>query len=68
MKLHDNVGSDKNNKNTTHDSYGRCLTCCLFMIVPENKFSHNLKVHHGFILKRSYHGGKNIALRAEKQI
>ena len=43
------------------------LTCCPSTLVPENKFSHNLKAHHGFIQKLSHHGGKTTAY-AEKQI
>ena len=39
------------------------LTCCSSTLVPENKFSHNLKAHHSFKQKLSHHGGKNMKKR-----
>ena len=44
------------------------LSYCPSSHVPENKFSHRLKEHYGFVPKLSHHGGKTIALWAEKHM
>ena len=42
------------------------LTSCSSGLVPESKLSHSPEAQSGFVPKLSRHGGKNIALRAEK--
>ena len=46
------------------EAYGP--TCCSFGLVPESKLSHHPKDQYGFVPKLSHHGGKKLALRAEK--
>ena len=41
-------------------------TFCSSGLVPKSKLLHNPEVQYGFVPKHSLHGGKNIALRAEK--
>ena len=41
-------------------------TSCSFGLVPKSKLLHNPEAQDGFVPKHSLHGGKNIALRAEK--
>ena len=48
------------------EAYG--LKYCTFSLVLESKLSHRLKVQFCFVPKLSHHGGKNIALRAEKSL
>ena len=42
------------------------LTSCPSGLVPKSELLHNPEVQYGFVPKHSLHGGKNIALRAEK--
>ena len=44
------------------------LSYCPVTIVPESKLSHMATAHYGLVSKLSHHGGKNIALRAEKPL
>ena len=44
------------------------LTSCSSVLVPKSKLLHSPKAQYGFVPKHSLHGGKNIALRAEKPI
>ena len=44
------------------------LSCCSSAFVAESELSHNVEAHHGLIPKPVHHGGKNIALRAEKPL
>ena len=37
-------------------------------LVPKSKLLHSPEAQHGFVPKHSLHGGKNIALRAQKPI
>ena len=39
---------------------------CSSGLVPKSKLLHMPEVQYGFVPKHSHHGGKNIALRAEK--
>ena len=39
---------------------------CPSGLVPKSKLLHRPKAQYGFVPKHSLHGGKNIALRAEK--
>ena len=39
---------------------------CLSSLVPKSKLLHRPETQYGFVPKHSLHGGKNIALRAEK--
>ena len=41
-------------------------TSCSSGLVPKSKLSHSPEAQYGFVPKHSLHGGKNIALRAEK--
>ena len=41
-------------------------TSCPSGLVPKNKLLHSPETQYGFVPKLSLHGGKNIALRAEK--
>ena len=41
---------------------------CPFGLVPKSKLLHSPEDQNGFVPKLSLHGGKNIALRAEKPI
>ena len=41
-------------------------TFCSSGLVPKSKLLHNPEAQYGFVPKHSLHGGKNIALRAEK--
>ena len=41
-------------------------TSCSSGLVLKSKLLHNPEVQSGFVPKRIHHGGKNIALRAEK--
>ena len=43
-------------------------TSCSFGLVPKSKLLHRPETQYGFVPKHSLHGGKNIALRAEKPI
>ena len=43
-------------------------TSCSSGLVPKSTLLHNPEVQYGFVPKHSLHGGKNIALRAEKPI
>ena len=43
------------------------LTSCSSVPVPKSKLLHRPEAQYGFVPKHSLHGGKNIALRAEKQ-
>ena len=43
-------------------------TFCSSGLVPKSKLLHRPKAQYGFVPKHSLHGGKNIALRAEKPI
>ena len=42
------------------------LTSCSSVLVPKSKLLHRPETQYGFVPKHSHHGGKNIALRAEK--
>ena len=42
------------------------LSCWPVTVVPESELSHTATAHYSFVPKLSHHGGKNIALRAEK--
>ena len=42
------------------------LTSCSSSLVPKSKLLHKPEAQYGFVTKLSLHGGKNIALRAEK--
>ena len=42
------------------------LTSCSSVLVPKSKLLHRPETQYGFVPKHSLHGGKNIALRAEK--
>ena len=44
------------------------LASCSSGLVPKSKLLHRPKAQYGFVPKHSLHGGKNIALRAEKPI
>ena len=44
------------------------LTSCSSGFVLKSKLLHSPEAHYGFVPKLSLHGGKNIALRAEKPI
>ena len=44
------------------------LTPCSSGLVPKNKLLHSPETQYGFVPKLSLHGGKNLALRAEKPI
>jgi hypothetical protein len=37
-------------------------------LVPKSKLLHSPEAQHGFVPKHSLHGGKNLALRAQKPI
>ena len=37
------------------------------VLVPKSKLLHRPEAQYGFVPKHSLHGGKNTALRAEKQ-
>ena len=41
-------------------------TFCLSGLVPKSKLLHSPEAQYGFVPKHSLHGGKNLALRAEK--
>ena len=41
-------------------------TSCSSGLVPKSKLLHRPEAQYGFVPKHSLHGGKNIALRAEK--
>ena len=41
-------------------------TFCSSCLVPKSTLLHNPEAQYGFVPKHSLHGGKNIALRAEK--
>jgi hypothetical protein len=41
-------------------------TSCFYVLVPKSKLLHRPEKQDGFVPKHSHHGGKNIALRAEK--
>ena len=41
-------------------------TSCSSGLVPKSKLLHSPETQYGFVPKHSLHGGKNIALRAEK--
>ena len=41
-------------------------TSCSSVLVPKSKLLHRSQAQYGFVPKHSLHGGKNIALRAEK--
>ena len=41
-------------------------TSCSSVLVPKCKLLHRPEAQYGFVPKHSLHGGKNIALRAEK--
>ena len=41
-------------------------TFCFYVLVPKSKLLHRPETQYGFVPKHSLHGGKNIALRAEK--
>ena len=41
-------------------------TSCSSVLVPKSKLLHMPEAQYGFVPKHSLHGGKNIALRAEK--
>ena len=41
-------------------------TSCSSVLVPKSKLLHRPETQYGFVPKHSLHGGKNIALRAEK--
>ena len=41
-------------------------TSCSSVLVPKSKLLHRPEAQYGFVPKHSLHGGKNIALRAEK--
>ena len=41
-------------------------TSCLFGLVPKSKLLHSPETKYGFVPKHSLHGGKNLALWAEK--
>ena len=43
-------------------------TSCPSGLVPKNKLLHSPETQYGFAPKLSLHGGKNLALRAEKPI
>ena len=43
-------------------------TSCPSGLVPKNKLLHSPETQYGFVPKLSLHGGKNLALRAEKPI
>ena len=43
-------------------------TSCSAGLVPKSKHLHSPEAHDGFVPKLSRHGGKNLALRAEKPI
>ena len=43
-------------------------TSCSSVLVLKSKLLHSPEAHYGFVPKLSLHGGKNIALRAEKPI
>ena len=43
-------------------------TSCSFGLVPKSTLLHSPEAQYGFVPKHSCHGGKNIALRAEKPI
>ena len=42
-------------------------TSCSSSLVPKSKLLHSPEAQYFFVPKHSRHGGKNIALRAEKQ-
>ena len=42
------------------------LTSCSSVPVPKSKLLDRPEAQYGFVPKHSLHGGKNIALRAEK--
>ena len=42
-------------------------TSCSSVLVPKSKLLHRPETQYGFVPKHSLHGGKNTALRAEKQ-
>ena len=41
-------------------------TSCSSCFVHKSKLLHSQEAQYGFVPKHSHHGGKNIALRAEK--
>ena len=41
-------------------------TSCSSGLVPKSELLHSPEAQYGFVPKNSHHGGKNIALRAEK--
>ena len=43
-------------------------TSCSSVLVPKSKLLHRPETQYGFVPKHSHHGGKNLALRAEKPI
>ena len=43
-------------------------TSCSSGLVPESKLSHSPEAQYGFVPKHSHHSGKNIALRAKKDL
>ena len=43
-------------------------TFCSSCLVPKSTLLHNPEAQYGFVPKHSLHGGKNTALRAEKQL
>ena len=43
-------------------------TSCSSGLVPKSMLLHSSEAQYGFVPKHSLHGGKNIALRAEKPI
>ena len=43
-------------------------TFCSSVLVPKSKLLHSSEAQYGFVPKHSLHGGKNTALRAEKQL
>ena len=43
-------------------------TFCPSSLVPKSKLLHSPEAQYGFVPKHSLHGGKNPALRAEKQL
>ena len=43
-------------------------TSCSSVLVPKSKLLHSPEAQYGFVPKHSRHGGKNLALQAEKPI
>ena len=44
------------------------LSCCHSALGPESKLSPKSEAQHGLVPKLSHHSGKNLALRAKKQV